>query len=361
MEFINRLFGHLQQLADGHYAPSSLLITAILFLTVLVVLTARSQAVGEPQTLWDPVPFVFNTLQFVTNNDRFMQRVSYVLFIYHTFRVDSISVIQGCNSNYQLSGYRKILKNVNLAKFYLGATPVYLLAGPRNIQTIFGRSNKLGTEDIMVQNVLPKLFRMNKDEVKRFADDKTGRGRVPAPGTESTPAEQRYWLAFEHVHTEFLARTQHLKPIVESFCRQFSQALEKFPAGEWTTLSVRDLCRGEVTECAISTLFGPGIFELNPGFVDAFWEFDQNVFAITLGLPAWMNPRPYRIHDRYLAMIGKYVDAAWARFDWDGPNAEAFWEPHFGARVCREIAKWLRGAGFRKEAVAGALGVLLFA
>lgn len=272
-----------------------------------------------------------------------------------------MGVVRGYCSNSQLPDYRKALKNANLAKFYLGTTPVYLLAGPRNIQAIFGRQNKLSTEDIMVQSVLPKLYRMTKDEVKRFADDKSGRGRVPAPGTESTPADKRYWHAFEHVHTEFLTRTQHLKPIVDSFCRQFSGALEKYPTDEWTTLSVRDLCRREITECAISTLFGPAIFELNPGFLDAFWDFDQNTFAITLGLPAWLNPRPYRIHDRYLAMIGKYVDAACDRFDWDGPSAESFWEPHFGARVCREIVKWLRDDGFQKEAVAGALGVLLFA
>lgn len=212
-----------------------------------------------------------------------------------------------------------------------------------------------------MQNVLPVLYRMPKKDVQRFANDKSGRGRVPAPGTESTPKDQRYWSAYEHVHTEYLARTQHLKPIIEAFRRQFSQTLEKYPIGEWTTLGVIDLCRREVAECAMSTLLGPTVFELNPGFLDAFWEFDDIVFTLTLGFPEWLHPRPYRVHDRYLAMIGKYLDSAWANFDWDGPSAEAHWEPHFGARVCREIAKWLKESGFPDKSVAGALGTLLFA
>lgn len=94
MGSINGLFGHLQGFVSGHYAPSSLLATAVLFLVTLVVLTSRSKAVGEPLTLWDPIPYVFNTLQFVTNNDRFMQRVSYVLPTLESHR----SHCDGCRS-----------------------------------------------------------------------------------------------------------------------------------------------------------------------------------------------------------------------------------------------------------------------
>lgn len=257
--------------------------------------------------------------------------------------------------------HRKTLKNANLAKFYLGTTPVYLVSGPQNIQTLFGRSHKVGNEDIMVQNVFPVLYRMSAQEAKRFADDKSGRGRVPEPGADINPGDRRYWFTFEHVHTEYLARTQQLKPIIDSFRHQLSGVLEGYPVGEWTTLSVMEFCRCQVTECAIATLLGPKVFELNPGFLDAFWEFEENVFTLTLGFPKWLNPRPYKVHDRYLAMIGKYLNAAWASFEWDGPDAEAYWEPHFGARVCREIAKWLRQDAFQEKVAAGAIGSLLFA
>jgi hypothetical protein len=229
------------------------------------------------------------------------------------------------------------------------------------MQTIFGRLNKVGSEDIFVHNVLPVLYKMSKKDIERFADDKSGRGKNPAPGYENMPKEQRLWSAYEHVHTEYLAKTAHLKPVIEVFHDLFSEALDKYPIGESKTIRLIDFCRRDVAECAMRTLLGPTIFKLNPGFLDAFWEFDDKVFMLTLGFPKWLYPRPYKVHDRYLGMIEQYVESARSNFDWDGPSAESPWEPHFGARVCREIAKWLQESGFADVSIAGALGTLLFA
>lgn len=72
MEPVNSSIAQLRGLA-GHYAPG-LLIT-VLSLVALVAFTSRLRATGEPQSLSDPIPFVFNTLQFLTNNEKFMKRV----------------------------------------------------------------------------------------------------------------------------------------------------------------------------------------------------------------------------------------------------------------------------------------------
>lgn len=49
------------------------LITA-LSLVALVVLTSRFRS-REPWSLSDPVPRIYNTIQFLTNNEKFMKRV----------------------------------------------------------------------------------------------------------------------------------------------------------------------------------------------------------------------------------------------------------------------------------------------
>lgn len=256
---------------------------------------------------------------------------------------------------------RKLLRNRNIGKFYLGTMPVYLISGTKNIQAIFGRGNKVGSEDIFVKNVLPTLYKMPKKDVERFANDKSGRGHNPAPGSEGVPKEKRYWAKYEHIHTEYLARTQNLKPIIDAFSNHFAQELEQYCPGEWTTLGVIELCRREVAKCAMSTLLGPKVFELNPRFLETFWEFDDNVFMLTLGFPRWLNPGPYKVQDKYLSMISKYVNAACTTFDWNGPDADSHWEPQFGARVCREIAKWFKESDFPDISISGALGTLLFA
>ncbi|KAJ5113446.1 hypothetical protein N7456_001980, partial [Penicillium angulare] len=318
-----------QWLAEDLY--SRLLLLVGLALIGVVTITVWFAAWGEPPQLGDRIPFISNTFQFLTNNEKFMERV------------------------------RKILHNRNLAKFYLGPIPFYLVSGAQNMQTIFGRSNKVGSEDIFVHNVLPVLYKMPKKDVERFANDKSGRGKNPLPGYENVPKDQRYWAAYEHVHTEYLARTTHLKPVIDVFRGIFSDMIDKYPVGESCTVSVIDFCRREVAECAMKTLLGPTIFKLNPGFLDAFWDFDDKVFMLTLGFPRWLYSRPYQVHDRYLGMIEKYVSSAWSNFKWDGASAESPWEPHFGARVCREIAKWLKEQQFPDQSIAGALGTLLFA
>jgi hypothetical protein len=229
------------------------------------------------------------------------------------------------------------------------------------MQILFGRGNKVGNEDIFVQRVFPVLYKMPHNHVERFANDHSGRGKVPAPGFEHVPKNQRYWASYEHVHTEYLARTAYLAPVIEVFRGIFSHKLDEYPIGESSTISVIDFCKNEVAESAMKTLLGPTIFELNPGFLDAFWEFDENVFMLTLGLPKWLYSRPYKAHDHYLGMIEKYAKAAKSKFDWNGPERESPWEPHFGARVCREITKWLTEADFLDQSISGALGALLFA
>ncbi|KAG8165821.1 hypothetical protein KVR01_004373 [Diaporthe batatas] len=317
--------------------------------------------------MWDPIPFVFNTTQFLVNNHKFMARARYFFSYFNVhprYRVLSSSLFLTCQD-------RTILENASITKFYLGPVPVYLVYGRQNIEAIFSRglAHKIGHESIMVQKVFPVLYRMNKEEVGWFVNDKTGRKPVPRdphePKINRTPA-RRYWLEYTNVHTNFLARETHIQPLGRVFERLFSKTLEEQyheGQGEW---SVKDLCRRTITGCAARTLLGPQVFELErttgEDLIDAFWNLDKHVFQLVLGFPRWFSPGAHKAQSHFLAKIARYVDSAWAKFDWDAPGAsELPWEPCFGARVCREICVWLREAGFRDEVSAGALGTLLFA
>lgn len=72
MESVNDSVGQLRGLAENH--ARELLVTAV-FLLVLAAIVSRPKATRQPQKLGDPIPFVFNTFQFLTNNEKFMKRV----------------------------------------------------------------------------------------------------------------------------------------------------------------------------------------------------------------------------------------------------------------------------------------------
>ncbi|KAI1370684.1 cytochrome P450 [Hypoxylon crocopeplum] len=175
------------------------------------------------------------------------------------------------------------------------------------------------------------------------------------------PPRQRLWHMYEHIYAECLGKPQYIKPLVDMFGHNLSQALERFSTSSWTTISVQDLCRHEVAESAISVLFGPDLIGTSPDFIGRFWSFDEHVFMLVLGLPKWMNPRPSKAHDRYVSAIEKWLEGAEAEFDWEGPVAEADWEPRFGGRAVRELVKWMKETEWRSEVIAATLGALAFA
>ncbi|RYP39364.1 hypothetical protein DL768_010720 [Monosporascus sp. mg162] len=325
------LLGQLRGVVENY--ALGLILPLVLASIVIAAFSSRQGKSRQPPSLIDPIPFVFNTLQFVLRNETFMNRA------------------------------KKALKATNLAKFYLGTKPVYLVSGPKNVQTIFGRSQNINNEGIMLSINLPTWYRFSKRDLQRFAEDKSGRGRNPLPGSENVPQEQRYFFGYEHVHSAFLAKAHHLNPLVEHYHDQFAQLLDEYPAGEWKTLSVKDFSKREVTSCAVDTLIGPKALELNSDFCDLLADFDHAAFSLAMKIPKWLYPSPYKAHEKYLTAVQKYLDCAWAEFDWNDKAAtEAPWEPHFGAQVSREIVKWFKDCGFNgKDTGAGALGILVWA
>lgn len=297
------------------------------------LLISRFRTASGPKALSDPIPHVYNTLQFMSNNHKFMARV------------------------------QSALQDNGLLRFYLGPKTVYLVAGPQGIRSMFEREmiHTVTNQEQMTRYALPTLYKMNRDEIKRWEDDKTGVAKTPIPGTESTPTRQRLWYMYEDIYTEYLGRPQYTKPLVDAFSRNLGQALERYPLDEWVTLSVEEFCRREVAESAVKALFGPDLMDLSPDFIERFWDFDSHVFKLVLGLPKWMNATPFQSHDRYVAAIKKWLDAAQAGFDWESPEATAEWEPRFGARAPRELIKWMMETGWRSEVIAATVGALVFA
>lgn len=299
----------------------------------LVLLVSQLRAGSGPKALHDPIPRVYNTLQFMSNNHKFMTRV------------------------------QDALQESGLLRFYLGPKTVYLMAGQQGMRAMFGRDmvHTVTNQEQMTRYALPTLYKMNRDEIKRWEDDKSGVAKAPIPGTESTPTRQRLWYMYEHIYTEYLGKPQYTKLLVDAFSRNLCHALDRYPVGEWAKVNVEEFCRCQVAESAVKALFGPELMKLSPDFMDRFWDFDSHVFKLVLGLPKWMNASPFQSHDRYIFAIQKWLDAAEAGFDWESPEATAEWEPRFGARAPRELVKWMRETGWRREVIAATAGALVFA
>ncbi|KAI0972959.1 cytochrome P450 [Xylaria arbuscula] len=98
------------------------------------------------------------------------------------------------------------------------------------------------------------------------------------------------------------------------------------PVSLCEVVNLFSILKTRMTESATLSFFGTRILELNPGFVECYWDFD-----------------PFG---------GKLKNS-------DPDASDADWDPHWGSRLSRETAKWLRDGGFSDKALAGhVLGTL---
>lgn len=260
--------------------------------------------------------------------------------------------------------YSELFKSTNsdVIKSYIGLRPFYFVAGQQNIQRLFG-SPEILDGDFLHFILMGKQWGMTKAELAKFREDKSGRLAKPLPGSENLDPEKRYWRNHNGLYTDYLTDTKHSGALVAEFSRRFLGRLDQQVVDVddgWTTVSLLETVRTHMFECAVETLFGTQVFELNPGFTKCYWEYDEVAPRFLGGLPPFLQPRNARIKARIHAMVRRHIDAAWANFDWDGPPAQSLWEPHFGSRLSRESARWLREQGFSDHVIAGHTTATLF-
>ncbi|KAF2647656.1 cytochrome P450 [Lophiostoma macrostomum CBS 122681] len=277
----------------------------------------------QPPHLPECIPCVSNTFQYLTDMGSFLHRIS------------------------------------GIVGFTLVRKQVYMVAGARYTQ------NLLGPPHIMDPNMfhtllMDKHWNMSKNEIKLFENDTSGRRKTPTLGMEHIPTERRHWYNHHLLYAEFLSSAKYTQCLADTFLRLFSERLRAESSHLWTTVSLHEFMKLNMTEAAIKSMFGSKILELNPDLIRTYWEFDEVAGILVWGLPRFLSPHPYAIRDRLHSMTSQMTDYAWQNFDWNGPDVSADWDPYFGSRFSREVARWFRNAGFSDRTASGHTMATLF-
>ncbi|KAK4183228.1 cytochrome P450 [Podospora australis] len=338
------------------------LLGGVLFLASLYLSRLRRQPLSTslagrkvPQ-LDETVPYVSNTWQFLTNHAKFLNRVSKALTTQQT----------------------------PIIKFTLGPfQPVYVISGPSNVQRLFG-SPEILDGDWVHFALMEKQWDMSPAEMFKFRQDTTGRHPHPLPGSSSSLNNgYRYWRNHNLLYTRFLTEPYCWVPLVFKFCDSFTKNLDsRFPLingssassspdstkTQWEKVSLFELLKQEMASAAIYTLFGSKIFDLNPGFMEAYWDYDKVAGKLIVGFPPLLQPKNAAKKERLHSMVQKHIVCAWESYPFpektksneDEQEEVEQWDPHFGSRLSRESAIWLRSQGFSDRVAAGHTLATLF-
>ncbi|GAB1311915.1 hypothetical protein MFIFM68171_02125 [Madurella fahalii] len=251
---------------------------------------------------------------------------------------------------------KSALREKNIVQFYLGTTKAYLVTGANNIQAMFRTSASVNS-DVFILMVQKHIWNITGDDYAKFANDKSGRLKVPAPGTEDTPEERRYWAGMHNIMHRYITRTNETNVLAKNYQRFFEERLERFPLGKGMEVCVYDFLLKDMATAVVTAVNGKRILEMTPDLFDLLWSLDEVAASLVWGLPRWLNRDTCNKRDRFHGAVARYLESAFKDFDWD-TEGDPEWEPILGCRFIRELLRWMREKDFSLQAMASALGVL---
>ncbi|KAI1139192.1 cytochrome P450 [Hypoxylon sp. FL0543] len=324
MDFVEGVVAHSERLLAASF-------TIFVLSSVLVIVLSRIRK-NEPQPprLKETIPFITNTYQYLTDMGTFLDRAT------------------------------EALSENDIIKFNLGFKNVYMVTGAKNTAKLFSPPNIMDP-NMFHTLLMDKHWGMGRDEIQMFEADRSGRKKAPIPGTESTPENRRHWYNHHQIYAKYLSSAKYTEILTNTFYRFFAERLDvDHPLGTWTTVKLFDYMKTAMAESAIKATFGSVLLDLNPDLIDCYWEFDEIAGILVWGLPRFLIPRAYKVRERLHNMTKRQVKVAYKQFDWGGAADDSDWDPYWGSRFAREIARWLKEAGFSERTASGHTMATLF-
>jgi len=214
---------------------------------------------------------------------------------------------------------------------------------------MFRKSTSLSSDKFLLM-VYESVQCMTKEDLAKFASDKTG--RLPAPAEGAAHSGPRYWEGIHHVFAENLARSTATASLTARFYTFFQEKLEYYPLGEWTTVNLFQFMRTDMAGAATKALSGERILQRNPDFLEAFWDYDSVITRLLYALPRWLDPKPWKIRERFHRMAIEWVREDFDTADWENlPDDD--WHPVLGLCFIREYLNWGKNMGLSVESRAG--------
>ena len=215
-----------------------------------------------------------------------------------------------------------------------GPTRLYLVNNAQDNITLFKNSNVL-TSKPGVMLAMNNLFRSPKHNQALYQNDNSGSMAKPLPGSNVEPNKRIFHLQ-HHNSTKYLTGA-NLNQMTERFISILATRLGKKDIGdEWIELpDLHRFMQIELGHATVKALCGEKIFEVDPDFVEHFWEYDSHAGTLLKGFPRWLTPAAYKALDVVHSSIMKWHALARENASAELENEHLDWEPYWGAKFMR--------------------------
>lgn len=179
-------------------------------------------------------------------------------------------------------------------RFNLPGAKVFLITSPELIRTTLYDTKSFVAHHARAR-FIKNVLGYSTAAIRTIENDTSGSAREPLPGS-STPANKRI-LRMQQVTTlDVISSKDGMAEMLHQFTRVYDEMLKERVSGNaWVELhDLHGFMRHIGSTAIITALCGPRLLKKRPGFLDAFWTFDERVHFFHMALPNWLNPRASR-------------------------------------------------------------------
>ena len=214
---------------------------------------------------------------------------------------------------------------------------IYIPSSREHIHKLLQAPSGLEANPVVIPASLNWILGMPMSGVSAFEEDNSGSYTKPFPGT-NVPVNARIrnanWEpAHRHLNGESsYGMSEHYAQILHRNLLATSQI-----DAEWVELPdlftfVKDL----VTSTGAEAVCGKALLDLNPTFVEDYWDFECKITSLMYGWPRWLIPGAYRKRDKMLHSVKKWhkhLDAHLKSQEAEGKESE--WTKDTGSKYIR--------------------------
>ncbi|KAF2811372.1 cytochrome P450 [Mytilinidion resinicola] len=229
-------------------------------------------------------------------------------------------------------------------------TPLYLFQDPATVRALW-KSPALSSPLSSYVYVLGRIFGMRSAALAAYRADDSGPFLKPYSGSAVLAKDRIDYIT----HADLLRELTGvgLGPLTSRTVRGVLSRVGEAEAelyGGWVEKAdLFKLLRGVVGTSIMEALAGPALLELNPGFVEDFWEFDKSVPWFGHGIPAFLMPRAVRRRERLKGMLKRWYGYARERFEEGMVGEDGDGDPAWGSELMRRRQERLREVAGQDE------------
>lgn len=326
---------HNEALASGDYMSPSLVLRATSKACNLII--HHPQILLALIALIPLATYVITTIQFhytlFVNKRRHSDRGVPVLPYWIPYLGHAIPM--ALDSASFVSGLMRRFGTGSPMSIRVGPKTFTLVANPEHVQTLFKKSRLLSNKSVTVF-VLDYLLGASKKVISFYNADNSGMAAKAHAGSHVKQEDRVFYFQIRTAH-KYLSG-QHLHSLNDRYLATLDRDLEAKDIGQdWVEYpDLYKFLQSTVTRASIETVFGSALLELNPSFIDDFWEFEANAPNFLHGMPRWLIPKAYSTREKLISAFMRMHAYASTRSDCSktGPE-DPDWEPALGSKLIR--------------------------